>query len=1074
AARDTLWVTGLAEGLSTLQSSLHCHGEGVVSSTAYEKITVPIDNPSITSAVVRNYDIISKYNDTTEIIIAGSNYSDESMRPKMLLYVNGSPRYYSAKSSATVRTGQYMNEPYDFGDELKVRMFGDFLGDETYRAMLLFDFADIKETDVVSQAELVFYAKKSTSYSEPKEFYVLRNPNAQWNEDTVSWSNLTTYVHNYNGVPGGNTWKNVSGADVEYAFQCCRFSGYRSMMTEYLYTKDESYSYAMVKNIMDFINDSEYGHPRTLDTACRLSEWVSIFDYLVDIKYVDADICTAILKTFYNDIQVGLNSTSPTANWIQTERKSAYSASALFPEFTSSENAKEKVVEFYTDSILNDFYPDGAYIEDTGGYNELALDDNYINVRSFIVEAGGSVPKEFDETIHKAAYYNMMLRGPAGEDLGYGDNGSPGGPNKSQRYSLLSQWYNDYELQFIGSYGAKGTEPDYTSVHLPDSTYTFMRSEWSDDALYLFTNVRGGGAHGHYDDNSLIVMGNGQHLLTDAGYVTYSVGADRNLAVSTKMHNTVSINDENHNHVTDLSAKYGNQGDVHSWTTNSEYDVLSQTTKGYTHIDNSHRRTITFLKSGFWIVSDLMIPDNKSKINNYKQNWHMLPTSNAYVSEDGVISTAFKTGGNIKLASPDNDSEIVQTEGVTTSTYGQPEAAPWIYYEKNASGNVSFDTVLLPHEGTSATLKAERIELGVPTDKASAMKFTAATSLGTTTTHYLLDYENSSERTFGKYKSDGFVTVVTEDKHGNITQLLLNDGTGIKTSSGKILVDFGQKVTDASVELEGNIIKIVTSDSGIDLSKVKINAFEGFTAVTVNGKYMDYSANGTLVTLSGQEGEEVIVNDKNANLGIKDKTDSSQGGSAGSDGIGGGTVAPVEPSQNQAFSDISDHWANNYIRDAYAKGYVNGYSDGTYRPDNNVSRAEFAALICRSFGLTSVPYDGAFADVDVGQWYTEYVSTALANGIISADAYFRPHDTITREEMCKMLAIAMQNSDSSLAEAEYSPAFSDMNTISDWAAEYVAYVCYHNIMNGRADGSFAPKESSTRAEAATVFSRLFQ
>ncbi|MBR6531884.1 MAG: hypothetical protein IKT61_05225, partial [Clostridia bacterium] len=154
AARDTLWVTGLAEGLSTLQSSLHCHGEGVVSSTAYEKITVPIDNPSITSAVVRNYDIISKYNDTTEIIIAGSNYSDESMRPKMLLYVNGSPRYYSAKSSATVRTGQYMNEPYDFGDELKVRMFGDFLGDETYRAMLLFDFADIKETDVVSQAEL--------------------------------------------------------------------------------------------------------------------------------------------------------------------------------------------------------------------------------------------------------------------------------------------------------------------------------------------------------------------------------------------------------------------------------------------------------------------------------------------------------------------------------------------------------------------------------------------------------------------------------------------------------------------------------------------------------------------------------------------------------------------------------------------------------------------------------------------------------------------------------------------------------------------------------------------------------
>lgn len=1076
AARDTLWVTGLANGLSTLQSSVYCHGEGVVESTDYEKITVSIDNPSISTAMVRNYDIISKYNDTTGITIAGSDYHIESMRPVMVLYVNGSPRYYKAESSATVRTGQYMNEPYDSGDELKVKMFGDFLGDETYRAMILFDFSDITETDKVTTAELIFYAKKTTSYSEPKEFYVLRNPNTTWNKETVSWSNLTTYVHNFNGVVGGNNWKNVSGSDVEYAFQCCRFRGYRSMMTEYLYTGDESYSYAMVKNVMDFINDCEYGHPRTLDTACRLEEWASIFDYLVDIKYVDADICTAILKTFYNDIQVVSNSTSPTANWIQTERRNAYNSSALFPEFSTSEDVKNNVVEFYNNSILNDFYPDGAYIEDTAGYNELALDDNYIDVRSFIAESGGTIPEEFDATIHKAAYYNMFLRGPAGESLGYGDNGGAGGPDKSQRYSLLSQWYNDYELQFVGSYGAKGVEPSYTSVHLPDSTYTFMRSQWSDDALYLFTNVRGGGAHGHFDDNSLIVMGYGQHLLSDAGYVTYSTGVDRNLAVSTKMHNTVSINDENQNHVTDLSAKYGNQGDVHEWTTNSEYDVLSQTTKGYTHIDNNHRRTITFVKSGFWIVSDLMTPNDKSKVYNYKQNWHMLPLSNAYVDEKGVISTAYLTGGNIKLVSPDNDARLVQSEGVTTSAYGQPEAAPWMYYEKNDSGNVSFDTVLLAYEGNKASLKADRIELGVSTDEASAMKFSASTSQGAFSAYYLLDYENGNGRIFDKYMSNGFVTVVTEDKYGNITQLILNDGSYIKTSSGKTIVDFGDKVTDASVEIDGTILKIVTSDESVDLSKIKIKSTKGIKSVVVNGKYMDYNSDDSFITLSDKEKGEDIVNDKNANLGIVDKNNNSgsqSGGGSGGNGGGGGFV-PNVPEIAYPFTDIGNHWAKSYIFDAHEKGYVNGYSDNTYRPDNNISRAEFVTMLCRAFKLEQMSYNGIFSDVGEGEWFAGYVSAALANGIISADTHFRPQDTITREEMCKMLAVAMKNSGWEEIAPGYSLYFTDINEVSDWAVDYVSYVCYHNIMNGRENGSFSPKASSTRAEAATVFSRLFQ
>ena len=154
--RNAPWVNSLVTGLADMQSASYYIGEGSVKSAEYEKISVPISNMNISFADVKNYDIIAKHNDTTEIIIAGTEFADEDMRPTMKLYVNGSPRYYKAVQSSSVRTGTYKNTHVDNNEELKVKMFGEFLGDETYRTMLMFDFDDIKDTDTIGSGELIF------------------------------------------------------------------------------------------------------------------------------------------------------------------------------------------------------------------------------------------------------------------------------------------------------------------------------------------------------------------------------------------------------------------------------------------------------------------------------------------------------------------------------------------------------------------------------------------------------------------------------------------------------------------------------------------------------------------------------------------------------------------------------------------------------------------------------------------------------------------------------------------------------------------------------------------------------
>jgi N-acetylmuramoyl-L-alanine amidase len=165
----------------------------------------------------------------------------------------------------------------------------------------------------------------------------------------------------------------------------------------------------------------------------------------------------------------------------------------------------------------------------------------------------------------------------------------------------------------------------------------------------------------------------------------------------------------------------------------------------------------------------------------------------------------------------------------------------------------------------------------------------------------------------------------------------------------------------------------------------------------------------------------------------------------------------------QQFSDIKGHWAATEILRGAAEGYLKGYPDGSFRPDEPVTRAEFVTLVNKAFGLEqkdkqTVP----FKDVRLGDWFYEQVGAALDAGYVSGypDGTFRPDEKISRQEAATLLAKLLN------LQEDGSLPFADRDQIAAWARSGVAALTAREILKGYPDGCFHPLRLVTRAEAA--------
>ncbi|MGI2297252.1 S-layer homology domain-containing protein [Paenibacillus sp. GXUN7292] len=183
---------------------------------------------------------------------------------------------------------------------------------------------------------------------------------------------------------------------------------------------------------------------------------------------------------------------------------------------------------------------------------------------------------------------------------------------------------------------------------------------------------------------------------------------------------------------------------------------------------------------------------------------------------------------------------------------------------------------------------------------------------------------------------------------------------------------------------------------------------------------------------------------------------------------------PQEPTLS--FTDISGHWSNELVRQAIKRGIVNGYADGTFRPDREVTRMEFAAMLARALQLEGDEDNLLFADTNaIPAWSKPYVASLVKRWIIGGfhDNTFRPAKQMTRSEAIVMVVRGLQLPIDPHGTLE----FADANDVPKWAfGEFIAAV-KEGLIEGRGGQKgilLAPNESITRAEAVALIIRMLK
>ncbi len=167
------------------------------------------------------------------------------------------------------------------------------------------------------------------------------------------------------------------------------------------------------------------------------------------------------------------------------------------------------------------------------------------------------------------------------------------------------------------------------------------------------------------------------------------------------------------------------------------------------------------------------------------------------------------------------------------------------------------------------------------------------------------------------------------------------------------------------------------------------------------------------------------------------------------------------------FRDLRGHWAHEYVAFLRLKGIVAGYPDGTFRPEEKVTRAALAVMTARARSLPPAAGPPSFPDVPPSHWAAGAVAAASAAGYLKGypDGTFRPNAPVTRAEAAAVLARAF-----ALPDAGEEAPFPDLR--GHWASAEVAKLVRAGACGGYPDGTFRPNAPVTRAEAAKLLASL--
>ena len=174
------------------------------------------------------------------------------------------------------------------------------------------------------------------------------------------------------------------------------------------------------------------------------------------------------------------------------------------------------------------------------------------------------------------------------------------------------------------------------------------------------------------------------------------------------------------------------------------------------------------------------------------------------------------------------------------------------------------------------------------------------------------------------------------------------------------------------------------------------------------------------------------------------------------------------------FHDVTEgDWFYDAVRCAYENSLMDGVGDNLFAPNSQTTRAQLVTILYRLAGQPAVSGDLIFTDVEVGTWYTDAVAWAAENGIVNGttDATFAPGEDITRGQLVTVLYRYAESKGYDVSASADLSGYPDAGQVQDYAQPAMAWAVAEGIVEG-VDGNLNPTGDATRAQIATILMRF--
>ncbi len=839
-------------------------------------------------------------------------YSKESDYAPLLVATlkDGSTIECPVIKDSYIQGGTYSDTNYGSATELLVQEAGvhNNFEDRTKRAYIGFDISELMpKRSKITEAHIELTGRNNGSDAS-RMLLLYWYKDASWQESTVCFNTFTDYL--YFSCNDMVCWDYVTSSLPSVKGKVCgyhRGSELGDLSDLYSYydyigsteVDYEKYAYTCIRQYMGLINSIGVEHDvmNNLDLACHMSAISQDFLRLINSEYMTPEIFTAFLKHLWllaeDHIYEGFGKKNN--NWATFSTSGVYSICARYPEFArhdvwldATKDENERVTVGFT-------FEDGMSYELSQAYTGTLL-STFDQPYTVHEETGAELPynqsnEEIEEIILNLVRSLCNQSAPGFGSFGFGDDPDP----YDKKTAEIKKWYNrllvdrgltDPALEYMSTRGQSGWMPEHATTNYPDGLRTFMRSDWTADALAMgFTNKMEG-SHGHNDALSISMYAYGKFLLVDPGYGAALTGNITNYMLSPQQHNVVTVNDsenyldENYTVVDavedTLATIKAKDGTEVCFDSNSQYDFIEYSTTAYTNTESS-QRSVTFLKNQkMWIVTDYIVPKDTSAENVYTQNWHLNYDSGMTIdSSTKIIKSNTEDSPNVMIVpvAPDEIDEANIERTLFSEKTGNFEESKKAVLKKTKTGETTYSTIIIPMDvGEDFDVTTKKLTTSLDEaagDKINAFQFTVTNNNTDETRtfiyYHLNDASLKTDVTIGKYTTDAQTLLVEE--HSGAVSVYMIKGTYVTRNTTKVL--------QTTVETSASYIRD-TSDTenvvldysvmGRDANALKEVTFPKAYAntVTYDGVEYEYTVTSNRITFT-----DIVIPDVWTMLALK-------------------------------------------------------------------------------------------------------------------------------------------------------------------------------------------------------------